>query len=160
VFALMKSEPISSSKELTAMMLITTIASPKKVLLLLSRKHQLWMPPGGHVEPNENPFEAVLREVLEETGIDASSYFPKVTRYDKDRVEVPLPARIVEVHLTHGGVEHYHVDCMYLAKVSTELPVKHDDTESSSIGWFSLPDLSELHIPADILPAIAQELKV
>lgn len=152
----MKSQPLR--KELTAMMLITTTASPKKVLLLQSRKHQLWMPPGGHVEPNENPFEAVLREVSEETGIDASPYFPEVSRYDKDRVGVPLPARMTEIHLTHGGVEHYHIDCLYLMKVSTELPTKHDEVESLDIGWFTLSELNNLHIPADLLPFIKQEL--
>ncbi|MGH3820933.1 MAG: NUDIX domain-containing protein, partial [Pseudonocardiaceae bacterium] len=30
-----------------------------------------WMLPGGHVEPDENPAEAALREVTEETGLTA-----------------------------------------------------------------------------------------
>src|SRR5437763_14866929 len=30
-----------------------------------------WMLPGGHVEPHENPAEAALREVQEETGLAA-----------------------------------------------------------------------------------------
>ncbi|MGQ0776590.1 MAG: NUDIX domain-containing protein [Pseudonocardiales bacterium] len=30
-----------------------------------------WMLPGGHVEPDENPAEAALREVAEETGLTA-----------------------------------------------------------------------------------------
>ena len=29
----------------------------------------LWLPPGGHVEPDEDPIQAVQREVLEETDI-------------------------------------------------------------------------------------------
>ena len=29
-----------------------------------------WLPPGGHIEVNEDPIEAVLREVLEETGLE------------------------------------------------------------------------------------------
>ena len=28
------------------------------------------LPPGGHVEPDEDPVQAVLREVKEETGFD------------------------------------------------------------------------------------------
>ncbi|HKR52249.1 MAG TPA: NUDIX domain-containing protein [Pseudonocardiaceae bacterium] len=30
-----------------------------------------WMLPGGHVEPDENPAEAALREVAEEAGLAA-----------------------------------------------------------------------------------------
>ena len=118
------------------------------------------MPPWRHIEPNENPFEAALREVLEETGIDASTYFSSVIRYDKDRVEVPLPTRIVEIQsFTHDSIEHYHVDCMYLARLSSEVLVKHDEAESSAIGWFSLSDLGKLNIPADLLPTIEREIK-
>ena len=29
------------------------------------------LPPGGHIEPNEDPVQAVLREVAEETGVEA-----------------------------------------------------------------------------------------
>jgi 8-oxo-dGTP pyrophosphatase MutT (NUDIX family) len=40
-----------------------------KVLLHLHRKLGMWLPPGGHIEKNELPNEAAVREVLEETGI-------------------------------------------------------------------------------------------
>ena len=42
-----------------------------RTLLHWHKKLQLWLPPGGHVDPNEDPVQAVLREVLEETGIVA-----------------------------------------------------------------------------------------
>jgi 8-oxo-dGTP pyrophosphatase MutT (NUDIX family) len=29
-----------------------------------------WLPAGGHVEPDETPAQAAIREVLEETGLD------------------------------------------------------------------------------------------
>ena len=38
------------------------------VLLHLHPKIHLWLPPGGHVELNEDPIETVKREILEETG--------------------------------------------------------------------------------------------
>ena len=31
-----------------------------------------WLPPGGHIEENEVPHEAAIREVYEETGISAA----------------------------------------------------------------------------------------
>ncbi|MFY1633651.1 NUDIX domain-containing protein [Solwaraspora sp. WMMB335] len=33
------------------------------------RKIGLWLYPGGHVDPNETPAEAAVREVVEETGV-------------------------------------------------------------------------------------------
>ena len=40
----------------------------KKTLLLKHRKLGVWLPPGGHVNELEDPFEAALRELIEETG--------------------------------------------------------------------------------------------
>jgi 8-oxo-dGTP pyrophosphatase MutT (NUDIX family) len=37
-----------------------------RVLLHPHVKSGLWLPPGGHIEPNELPDEAALREVEEE----------------------------------------------------------------------------------------------
>ena len=38
-------------------------------LLHWHAKNQMWLPPGGHVEADEDPIEAAHREVLEETGL-------------------------------------------------------------------------------------------
>src|SRR5262245_63637272 len=43
----------------------------KRVLLCHHRLSGLWLPTGGHVEPNEHPVETVRREVREELGIEA-----------------------------------------------------------------------------------------
>ena len=42
-----------------------------RTLLHWHRRLQQWMPPGGHIEPDEDPVQAVLREVREETGLVA-----------------------------------------------------------------------------------------
>ena len=41
-----------------------------KVLLIYHKKFKKWMPPGGHIDPNETPPEACRREVFEETGLE------------------------------------------------------------------------------------------
>ncbi len=38
----------------------------KKILLVDHKKALLWLPAGGHVEPNENPRDTVQRECMEE----------------------------------------------------------------------------------------------
>jgi len=42
----------------------------KKVLLAHRRDRDLWVLPGGAMESGESPYEAVIREVKEETGLD------------------------------------------------------------------------------------------
>ena len=40
-----------------------------RVALHWHPKVMAWLPPGGHVEENEDPVQAVLRETEEETGL-------------------------------------------------------------------------------------------
>ena len=49
----------------------TFVLHPKenKILLHWHNKVNTWLPPGGHVEDNETPVDAVRRETLEETGL-------------------------------------------------------------------------------------------
>lgn len=42
-----------------------------KLLLIHHTKLDMWLPVGGHIEPNETPDDAVLREIREETGLIA-----------------------------------------------------------------------------------------
>lgn len=44
----------------------------REILLVDHRSAELWLPPGGHVEPGEHPRNTVLRELREELGFDAA----------------------------------------------------------------------------------------
>ena len=46
-------------------------------LLVDHKKAELWLPPGGHVDPGEDPQETFRREAMEELGIDAEFLFDK-----------------------------------------------------------------------------------
>ena len=46
------------------------IVNNGKVLLHMHKKYNTWFPVGGHLEPNELPHEAAIREAKEEAGID------------------------------------------------------------------------------------------
>ena len=47
------------------------VVQGSRTLLHWHKRLQQWMPPGGHIEPDEDPVQAVLREIQEETGATA-----------------------------------------------------------------------------------------
>lgn len=82
--------------------------------VLLHRHHKLgiWLPPGGHVEPNETPDDAAVREVLEETGV-------RVTLVGERAVDAPGPVQLIRprgVQLEAIAPGHEHIDLIYLAR--------------------------------------------
>ncbi|MBG92377.1 MAG: DNA mismatch repair protein MutT [Chloroflexi bacterium] len=83
-------------------------------------KLNTWLPPGGHVENNENPVEAVLREILEETGILSEIIHPEPKYRYQTPSQLPVPETIGIYHLPHGdgGMknEHQHIDYIYFAR--------------------------------------------
>jgi len=57
-------------------------------VLLIRDRNGFWVFPKGHLEPGETPEAAAVREVLEETGVQAEILAPLgVTRYQNDRGE-------------------------------------------------------------------------
>ena len=55
------------SKSITA---TVYVVNDGKVLLHLHKKYNTWFPLGGHVEVDEFPYEAAIREVKEESGLE------------------------------------------------------------------------------------------
>ena len=99
------------------------------VLLHWHRKVKGWLPPGGHVEPNEDPVQAVLREVLEETGLDVK-IVPMVSMFqveNLDQVQPPVTILIEDIP-DDGEGPHKHIDFIYFT-VPREAP------ESVPAGW-------------------------
>jgi 8-oxo-dGTP pyrophosphatase MutT (NUDIX family) len=57
------------ARQLTASALV--MLSDRRLVLLFHTKLGVHLYPGGHVEPYETPDEAIIREVAEETGLNA-----------------------------------------------------------------------------------------
>ncbi|HJO60034.1 MAG: NUDIX domain-containing protein [SAR202 cluster bacterium] len=88
----------------------------QSVLLHWHKKINLWLPPGGHVEPNEDPVEAVLREIFEETGlaskISKNSNTPTLTFDYPEIIEPPRHILIENIDDPDDG-HHQHIDMIY-----------------------------------------------
>ena len=122
---------------------VTTFVSMGGATLLhWHRKVGLWLPPGGHIEPNEDPMQAACREALEETGIvveilptsDAFGY--------DDPPQLSPPATImVEPIRSFGGEDaHHHIDMIYFSRpTSGERP----EPPGESWRWVSRQQLED-----------------
>ncbi len=80
-------------------------------------KVQAWLAPGGHVEPNEDPVQAAIREVKEETCLDVTimptSPLPDISNLAQ--VIPPYTVMVENVYDTKVG-EHQHIDFIYFTR--------------------------------------------
>src|SRR3990172_4070533 len=88
-----------------------------RTLLHWHRRLQQWMPPGGHIEPDEDPVQAVLREVLEETGLAAEVLPTGHGALDFPYPEqVPPPYTILVEDIPGPTEPHKHIDFIYFCR--------------------------------------------
>ncbi|MET9916724.1 NUDIX domain-containing protein [Streptomyces sp. NPDC006435] len=104
-------------------------------VLLAHHVSRTWTLPGGRVEHGEDPFDAVVREVAEETGCEAV-----VERLlGVDSRLIPAAERAVP-----GGPDHQNVGVFYRVRVTGGRlrPEPNGDTVESA--WTPLPDVTGL----------------
>lgn len=117
-----------------------------KTLLHRHRKLGLWLPPGGHIEPGESTDEAVLREVKEETGLDAAFVEPpSAPVIDDDRVtSLHQPQRVqIEAIPNHP----HHIDFIYFMKAGPGEVVPEGDAKWR---WMSPAELDDPAITLEV----------
>ena len=88
-------------------------------------KVKAWLPPGGHIEPNEDPVQAVKREVLEETGleVDVLNTGAELPLQYPEEVISPYTIMVEDIHDPVQG-SHKHIDMIYFCRPTgeTDLP--------------------------------------
>lgn len=112
----------------------TILDSRGRVLLCHRRDLDLWNPPGGRVEPGEAPWDAVVREVFEETCLDVEAI------------------RLASV--SHKTRSH-EVLFQFLCEQTDQAQLPQLTDESDAIEWFDPGDL-----PALLGPALRRRLAV
>jgi 8-oxo-dGTP pyrophosphatase MutT (NUDIX family) len=114
-----------------------------KVLLIHHRNLNKWLPLGGHIELDEEPETAALREAKEESGLEVELLGERPPTTEPGTRALLAP-RFMDIHRI--TTTHEHVGLIYWARpmngTLTLAPAEHHD-----IRWCSAADLDYLQPP-------------
>lgn len=141
------------------------IIKEEKTLLIHHKKFDKWVPPGGHLNPNELPMEAALREAKEETGLDIALLGQENVwigeRPTGKSLERPYMCALYNIPPHRNEPAHQHIDFIFVGT-----PVGGDETknlnEIHDMKWFTVKEIEEL-LPhqtyEEILPTVRKILR-
>lgn len=120
----------------------------QRVLLHSHPKLGKWLPPGGHIEPNELPDEAAIREVAEESGLDVRLVGEKglPADYADQPIQLTVPAGI---QLEFISPHHEHIDLVYFA-VPADAPEDTLPKVNAAFHWLCGDELDQHPIPEEV----------
>ena len=102
-------------------------AASGKLLLVDHKLASLWLPSGGHVEPDEDPRATVVRELSEELGLAADFMQPD-----------PL---FITVTRVGGDGGHTDVSLWYLLRGDSSRAIEFDRGEFYGVRWFGFDEI-------------------
>lgn len=108
------------------------VDAQRRLLLHHHRRLNLWLQMGGHVEADEHPEMAALREGAEESGLADLELAGGILDLDIHRI----PAG-------KGEPDHDHYDVRYLARTRHPEAITIDRGESNDLAWVTLPEAAE-----------------
>ena len=128
-----------------------------KVLLHMHKKLNIWLPVGGHIDTNELPQEAALREVKEECGLEIILIDSEqdLKLCDNEVIQLIRPSWILLENITP---EHQHIDSVYMA-YSKSNKIKTGSNESYKFKWVKSQDLIELDCPENVTKIVPLVIK-
>jgi len=97
-----------------------------RIVLHRHKRLGMWLQPGGHVDADEDPATAAIRETHEETGLHA--------------VHPAGQPVLLHIDAHPGPREHRHLDVRYLLLADAQAPLRPADGESQDVAWFDLRD--------------------
>lgn len=137
------------------------VISHDHILLVHHRRIGAWLPPGGHIEPDEMPHQCAEREVLEEAGIEIEviSNAQPFTG-DSEAFILPAPLCVHSVKATEKGIDFYHIDFVFLArpKRADALPSFEHTDDVYEARWFPLAEMGVVPLAKNVVEVVGLAL--
>lgn len=119
------------------------VVQEDRVLLIHHRKLNRWLPLGGHIELDEDPEQAALREAKEESGLEVVLLGDRPPTTEPGTRALIAP-RFLDIHRISDT--HEHIGMIYLARpVGGSLDLAEE--EHHAIRWCSAAELGGLTPP-------------
>lgn len=137
------------------------IVKEERILLILHRKLKKWVPPGGHLNPNETPAEGARREAFEETGLEIEFIKQEnvwVERWNANSFERPHLCLVEEIPAYKNIPKHQHIDFIYLARPSGGNE-QQNTLETDGLRWFTLEEIEALAPDEEIFVETQQVIR-
>ncbi len=126
------------------------VVQASHVVLHRHKKLEVWLPPGGHIEPNELPDDAAIREVQEETGVTVELVGSRGLA--KDHLGQPRQLLRPEgIQLEDIAPGHQHIDLIYFARPRDILPGGSLPALAAGMRWVHRDALGELELTEEIV---------
>ena len=112
-----------------------------KILLIHHRKLNAWLPLGGHIELDEDPEQAALREAKEESGLDVLLLGDRPPTTGPGTRALIAP-RFLDIHRISDT--HEHIGLIYWARPKDSATVQLATAEHHDIRWCMGAELETL----------------
>lgn len=119
----------------------TLIVHGDRVLLRKHDKYRIWLAVGGHIELDEDPVQAVIREAKEEVGLDIRLLGSARSFPDEPGKRDLIPPHFLNRH--NINETHEHVSLIYVAVSDSDKVVPSGDDRSDEWKWFNREELDD-----------------
>jgi 8-oxo-dGTP pyrophosphatase MutT (NUDIX family) len=112
-----------------------------KVLLRKHDKYKIWLSVGGHIELDEDPNQAAVREVREEVGLAVEIMGGASGIGSNNDYKELIPPKFLNRHRINDS--HEHVTLVYFGTTKTDQTTQGQEEASDDMRWFTLQDLDD-----------------